>query len=308
MTPTPGTPTLTDLRGRVAVVTGGASGIGKGLCEALLEAGARVIMADVERGALDRAVAELGPRGDIVGRLVDVSDFASVQALADFVFDEYGACHLLCNNAGVAAGIGRIWDQEPNDWYWCFGVNTFGVAHGVLAFLPRMRASGEAGWIVNTSSADGGLAPSPGTTVYSASKAAMTCFTESLAAQLAEDDAPIGASVFYPSGGLTRTNMWSSERNRPPELARRTEQAPGRFATFDDFAGWLESEGTPLRLMDAVQLGRFVLGQVTQGRFVIAHETDLMGGLLHDRADAFAAAELPPNNGFGLSARRQKMD
>lgn len=97
------------------------------------------------------------------------------------MFEAYGACHLLFNNAGVAAGVGKIWDQEPNDWYWCFGVNTFGVAHGVLALVPRMLRSGEPGWIVNTSSADGGLAPSPGTTVYSASKAAMTCFTESLA-------------------------------------------------------------------------------------------------------------------------------
>ncbi|GAA4803628.1 SDR family NAD(P)-dependent oxidoreductase [Tomitella cavernea] len=305
MTGAPGTATLTDLRGRVAVVTGGASGIGRGLCEALLHEGTRVVMADIEQVALDRTVAELEPLGDIVGRVADVSDFASVTSLADFVFDTYGACHLLCNNAGVSAGVGRIWEQEPNDWYWCFGVNTFGVTHGVLAFLPRMRESGEPGWIVNTSSADGGLAPSPGTTVYSASKAAMTCFTESLAAQLAADDAPIGASVFYPSGGLTRTNMWTSERNRPAALARRTPAPPGKFATFDEFTDWLGSGGDPVRLMDPVELGRFVLRQVTEGRFVIGHETDVMAGLLRDRAAAFAAAELPPNNGFGLSARRQ---
>ena len=119
------------------------------------------------------------------------------------MFDRYGACHLLFNNAGVTSGGGGLpWEQEPNDWRWCFGVNVFGVANGVLAFVPRMIASGEEGVIVNTSSGDGGIAPVPYASVYAASKAAISCFTESLAHQLVDTGTKLRAAVFYPSGGL----------------------------------------------------------------------------------------------------------
>ena len=159
------------------------------------------------------------------------SDFASVESLAEAVFDRYGACHLLFNNAGVTSGGGGLpWEQEPNDWKWCFGVNVFGVANGVLAFVPRMIASGEPGVIVNTSSGDGGIAPVPYASVYAASKAAISCFTESLAHQLHDNGTNLRAAVFYPSGGLLDTGLWTAQRNRPPELARATgaHAWPGR--------------------------------------------------------------------------------
>jgi len=151
---------MRDVAGKVAVVTGGANGIGRGIVEALLEEGTRVVIGDVEQPVLERTVAELQDRGDVVGIRTDVSDLASVEALAASVFKRYGACHLLFNNAGVTTGGGGLpWEQEPNDWRWCFSVNVFGVANGVLAFVPRMLKSGEPGVVVNTSSGDGGIAP-----------------------------------------------------------------------------------------------------------------------------------------------------
>src|SRR6185312_8583349 len=115
---------ITDVRGKVAVVTGGANGVGRGIVEALLEEGARVVIADIEEPILDRAVSELTDRGEVTGVRTDVSDAASVEMLAKIVFDSYGACHLLFNNAGVTSGGGGLpWQQEPNDWKWCFGVN-----------------------------------------------------------------------------------------------------------------------------------------------------------------------------------------
>src|SRR5882672_9528989 len=207
---------MREVSGNVAVVTGGANGIGRGIVEALLDEGARVVIADIEQPVLDRAVTELATRGDVSGVVTDVSDPASVDALADAVFDRYGACHLLFNNAGVTSGGGGLpWEQEPNDWRWCFGVNVFGVANGVLAFVPRMIASGQDGVIVNTSSGDGGIAPVPYASVYAASKAAISCFTESLAHQLADTGTKLRASVFYPSGGLMDTGLWTAQRNRP---------------------------------------------------------------------------------------------
>jgi NAD(P)-dependent dehydrogenase (short-subunit alcohol dehydrogenase family) len=288
---------LGDLDGRVAVVTGGASGIGRGIVEALLERAVRVVIADVEQLALDATVAALGDRGEVHGVRTDVSDHDSVEALAKWVFDRYGACHLLFNNAGVTSGGGGLpWEQEPNDWKWCFGVNVFGVANGVLAFVPRMIASGEPGVVVNTSSGDGGIAPVPYASVYASSKAAISCFTEALAHQLADTGTNLRAAVFYPSGGLLDTGLWTAQRNRPPELARERERAPGPVVTFEQFRERLAAMGRSADVVDLLELGRFVVAEVERGSFVIGHNLDDAGALLHARADAIAEGRLPPHH------------
>jgi len=288
---------ITDLREKVAVVTGGANGVGRGIVEALLEEGARVVIADIEQPVLDRAVSELSDRGEVAGVGTDVSDPASVEALAKTVFDRYGTCHLLFNNAGVTSGGGGLpWEQEPNDWKWCFGVNVFGVANGVLAFVPRMIASGEPGVVVNTSSGDGGIAPVPYAAVYAASKAAITCYTEALAHQLADNGTNVRAAVFYPSGGLLDTGLWTAQRNRPAQLAREKEHARGPVVTFAEFRERLAAAGKNADVMDLRELGRFVLGEIRRGRFVIGHDLDEAGALLHARADAITSGHLPPHH------------
>jgi NAD(P)-dependent dehydrogenase (short-subunit alcohol dehydrogenase family) len=285
------------LNGKVAVVTGGASGIGRGIVEALLDEGARVVIADIEQPVLDATVAELRARGEVVGVRTDVSDPASVEALAKLVFDEYGVCNLLFNNAGVTSGGGGLpWEQEANDWKWCFGVNVFGVANGVLAFVPRMIASGEEGVIVNTSSGDGGIAPVPYASVYASSKAAVSCFTEALAHQLADTDAKLRAAIFYPSGGLMDTGLWTAQRNRPPELARQKEHAPGPVVTFAEFRERLIAMGHEGNVADLHELGRFVVDEVKKGTYVIGHDLDDAARLLHARADAIGEGRLPPHH------------
>ena len=207
---------LDDLNGKVAVVTGGAAGIGRGITEALLEQGVRVVVADVEEPVLEVAVKELADAGDVRGVPTDVSSADSVEALAADVFAREGRCHLLFNNAGVTSGGGgRPWEQEANDWAWCFSVNVFGVANGMLSFVPRMIESGEPGVVVNTSSMDGGIAPVPYASVYASSKAAISCLTEALAHQLVAAGTDLRAAVFYPSGGLLDTGLWTAQRNRP---------------------------------------------------------------------------------------------
>ena len=288
---------MDDLSGKVAVVTGGANGIGRGIVEALLDEGARVVIADIEQPVLDATVNDLGTRGEVSGVRTDVSDFASVESLAKTVFDRYRACHLLFNNAGVTSGGGGLpWEQEPNDWKWCFGVNVFGVANGVLAFVPRMIASGEPGVIVNTSSGDGGIAPVPYASVYAASKSAISCFTESLAHQLRDNETNLRAAVFYPSGGLLDTGLWTAQRNRPPELARVHEHTPGTAPTFEEFRERLRAAGLNADLADLGELGRFAVAEVKRGRFIIGHNLDDAGTLLHARADAIAQGQLPPHH------------
>jgi NAD(P)-dependent dehydrogenase (short-subunit alcohol dehydrogenase family) len=287
---------MEDIRGKVAVVTGGAAGIGRGIVEALLEAGTRVVIADIEVPVLKRTVDELAERGDVQGIETDVSNYDSVVTLADIVYADYGNCHILWNNAGVTSGGGgNPWDQEPNDWRWCFSVNVFGTSNGVLAFVPRMIAADEPGVVVTTSSGDGGIAPVPYASVYASSKAAISCFTEALAHQFVAQKTKLRASIFYPSGGLLETGLWEAQRNRPPELARVRPRPPAPGTTFAEFKATLAAAGRPTETVDLRELGRFAVNGVREGRFVISHNLDGAGRLLHARADAIAKGDLPPS-------------
>ena len=287
--------------GAVAVVTGGAGGIGKGIVRALLAKGATVVIADVEEPALDGAVAQMTGLGAVEGVLCDVSDFDSVVALADQVFAVHDHCNLLFNNAGVGAGGGgRAWDHEPNDWKWCFGVNVFGTANGVMAFVPRMIESGQPGQVVNTSSGDGGFAPVPMASVYASSKAAVSCLTEALHHQLVTDGTRLGASVFYPSGGLMNTGLFNSHRNRPPELERVLRPARRSSMTFDELKVRLEAAGRDVTVADLDDLGRFVVAGAADRRYVIARDLADTVDLLHRRAEAIGRFEVPPHHDMGI--------
>ena len=211
---------MKDFTGRIAVVTGGAGDIGKAIAAQLLARGAKVVVSDVEQGALDAAVGELASGGEVTGIRTDVSDPESVEALADRVYDQYGACHLLFNNAGVGAPSVNVWETTVNDWKWVLGVNVMGVIHGIQSFVPRMIEGGQEGHVINTSSGDGGIAPMAGQSVYASSKASVSIITECLAAQFSTQHPQLKATIFYPAGGILKTGIWSCARNRPEELAR----------------------------------------------------------------------------------------
>jgi NAD(P)-dependent dehydrogenase (short-subunit alcohol dehydrogenase family) len=286
---------LDDLNGKVAVVTGGAAGIGRGIVEALLDEKARVVIADIEEPVLESAIKELSDAGEVRGVVTDVSSAASVEALAESVFAAEGACHLLFNNAGVTSGGGgRPWEQEANDWTWCFSVNVFGVANGMLSFVPRMIQAGEPGVVVNTSSGDGGIAPVPYASIYASSKAAISSFTESLAHQLIAAGTNLRAAVFYPSGGLLDTGLWTAQRNRPAALARVKPRPPAPGTTFEEFKAQLEASGHPAQPMDLRELGRFCVAGVKRGDFIIGHGLEEAATMLHRRADAIGSGQLPP--------------
>ncbi len=286
---------MREFRDRVVVVTGGAAGVGRGLVEAFLDKGAKVVIADIETPVLDATVAELQSRGEVWGVRTDVADEVSIEQLATAVFDRYGTCNVLCNNAGVTSGGGGLpWEQEPNDWRWCHSVNVLGVAMCTLAFVPRMLATGDEGLVVNTSSGDGGFAPVLNASVYAVSKAAVSCFTEALAHNFIKEKTNLRAAVFYPSGGLLDTGLWTAQRNRPSDLARVRPRPPAPMTTIAEYKAAMEAAGTPLKMMDTLELGRFAVDAMQDGRFIISHDLDAVSELLHARADAIGRGELPP--------------
>ncbi len=282
---------MNELQGRVAVVTGGASGIGKALARAFVAEGMKVVIADVEESALSAAVDQLG--GGTTGVVTDVSDATSVEALADRVFEAHGNCHLLCNNAGVAAPNLDLWETESSDFQWVHGVNVAGVAHGVQAFVPRMIASGEEGFVLNTSSGDGGISPLAQQVVYASSKAAVSIMTECLAAQLVGRGTKLRAGIFYPSGGMLNTGIWTTKRNRPARLARSEAVDTERETTFDAFMEGAKKAGFDLPVQDLDELAQFALSGIRKGDFVIMIDRESMEATLNARAAKLAKGECP---------------
>ena len=283
----------------VAVVTGGASGIGKGIVGALLRRGAKVVIADIEQSAIDETVAEMSAHGDVTGIRTDITDEASVKALADAVYERHGKVNLLYNNAGVTSGGGgKPWQQEPNDWRWCFGVNVFGTAICTSEFVPRMIEGGHPGQVVNTSSGDGGFAPVPTASVYAASKAAVSCFTEALHHNLESEGTQLRASVFYPSGGLQRTGLFTAQRNRPEHLQRVGEGTGRKSMSFDEMKALLERSGRDVKEADLDAQGDMVVNNTVARTYIITNDLRDTVDLLHRRADAIGRLEVPPHHGM----------
>jgi NAD(P)-dependent dehydrogenase (short-subunit alcohol dehydrogenase family) len=205
---------MRDFTGKVAVVTGGASGMGRAFAERFAAEGMKVVLADIEAPALDAAVAEMSAAGhDVTGVVTDVSKLESVQALAQRTLEAYGKVHVVCNNAGVDGYLGTIWEATPRDWQWTFGVNFWGVVHGVSAFLPLLLAQDEEAHLVNTASA---TAIVPGSNIYSVTKHAVLAYSEAIYAQLKQQGAKIGISCLCP--GTVNTRLFYGGRNRPEEL------------------------------------------------------------------------------------------
>jgi NAD(P)-dependent dehydrogenase (short-subunit alcohol dehydrogenase family) len=286
---------VTDFADKVVVITGGANGIGRALAHAFASERAHLVIADVEKPLLDLTVEGLrsSSAASVMGVITDVSDPDSVEALAEEVFSHHGACHVLVNNAGVGAPAADVWDTTPNDWRWVHSVNVFGVAFGIQSFVPRMIASGEPGYVVNTSSGDGAISPLPTASVYAASKAAVSITTECLAAQFIQQGLPLAASLFLPGGaGLLDTGLWTADRNRPPELAReRPRSTPP--TTVASLREKMASVGQELPIQPLDELALTVLDGIRAGTYCIAIGLSDAAETLHRRADRFAAGRVP---------------
>jgi len=277
---------MRELRGKCAVVTGAASGIGRAMADAFASEGMCVVLADIEPGALEEAAAGMRAGGATALAVpTDVSQAEQVQALADRATAEFGRVDVLCNNAGVALS-GVTWEHTLADWQWLLGVNLWGVVHGVRIFLPLMLKQGGEGHIVNTGSV-AGLTSNPFMSIYNVSKHAVVTLSETLQKELTLLDTEVRVSVLCP--GYVNTRILDSERNRPAALqnAAPTERHP----SFEEMASTAIAAGLPpaevaAQVLDAVKTGRFYV--LTHPEFA-PRIRDRMEDILDGRTPAAAS-------------------
>ena len=250
-----------DLQGKVAVITGAASGIGRELALACAAEGARVVLADVDEKGLAETARSLPAGRESMQVRCDVSKFEDVEALAQCTFERFGAAHVVFNNAGVGAA-GPVWSATLDDWKWVLGVNLMGVVHGIRAFVPRMLEAKAEGHVVNTASV-AGLLSVPGSGVYCASKHAVVSLSECLHHDLRNAGSSIGVSVLCPA--WVPTGIADSGRNRPAELAARNPLA----APYEEHLRKAVASGR----LSAAEVARITIDAVKQNRFyVLPHQ------------------------------------
>ena len=248
---------MEDLQGKVAVITGGASGIGRAVAEKAAAEGMRIVIADIEEGPLKEAEGELTGRGaEAIGVVTDVSDAASVRELRDRALERFGAVHLVHNNAGIGTG-GPIWDFSEEDWRWIIGVNQWGVIHGIATFVPLLMEQGE-GHVVNTASI-AGLTTTAFLGPYHATKFAVVAMSEVLYKDLQTAGSPVGVSVLCP--GFVQTRIAESDRNRPAWAPERSvegaEELRAVIQTMVD--GGIPPAAVADRVIDAVKTNTFYI-------------------------------------------------
>jgi len=269
---------MQDLKGRVAVVTGAASGIGLAMARQFATDGMKLVLADIEETRLAQALEQVRALGaEAITQRVDVGSEDQVNALADTAFAHFGAVHVVCNNAGVAAPslMTNAWQAPISDWQWMLNVNLMGVLYGVRAFVPRMLAAGDEGHIVNTASVAGLLT---GANPYHVSKQGVTCITEGLYRDLKRAGAKVSASVLCP--GWIRTDIMKGERNRPAEfgpatdLSQMPETVQRMVGAFDETleAGY-----------DPSQVASDVAAAIRADRFYVVPAQEYLQGLIRTR-------------------------
>lgn len=251
---------MQELAGKVAVVTGGASGIGLGMAKRFAAEQMKVAIADVEEPAIAAAAKELEALGaEVLAVQTDVSLWESVEAFAAAVFDRFGTAHVVCNNAGVGPG-GVTWELSPEVWEWVLGVDLFGVIHGIRAFVPRLVAQGE-GHVVNTSSYVGGLFGAAGNAPYCAAKFGVLGITTSLAADLRLADSPVKVTALVPGGVRTRMNEsgrnWPARLGPPPPTGVRTGHPTRRPSVPPGPSTAVDPSVIADRVLDAIRAERF---------------------------------------------------
>lgn len=286
---------MKEFKGKVAVITGGASGVGKAIAHRLGREGVRLVIADIEQSALDAAVADLREQGiEAIGHVTDVSKLDSVEALADRSFSHYGAVHLLFNNAGVGPREAMTaWDTGINEWIWGYSVNVWGVIHGIKAFMPRLIAQNVEAHVVNTTSGNGGLYMMPQSSVYASTKAAVSAITETVCFQLQAMGSPVKISALFPGPHIVRTGIYNSQRVRPADLPPEESAFDPGIHTAEDLQRIMEGFGKKIEITSPEEVADQVFEDLQADRYWMLRQTERSVKALRERTESIIALRNP---------------
>lgn len=263
---------MQDFTDKLAVITGGASGVGRSLAFALGAEGARVLIADVDEVGLEQTVAELVKRNvDAHSRYCDVSRQENLDALAATAFDELGGAHLVFANAGISAGeAGNLWEYSPHDWQWTFNVNFWGAVHCINAFMPRLTAQDEEAHLAITGSGNGAFIVYPEQPVYSATKAAVQAVTEALHIQTVNQHSPVKIHALFPGPHIVDTGIFDSDRVRPDEFAKPEGTPETGINSAEDLRKLMEFMGAELITTHPDEVAQTAIQGLRENQFWIA--------------------------------------
>lgn len=279
---------MQDLAGKVAVVTGGASGIGLAMAQRFAEAGMNIVLGDIEAEPLAMAEAAIASKGGkVLAHRADVAKPEDIEALAVAAYARFGNVHVLCNNAGVGGSRGAAWELSIDDWRWVIDVDLWSVINGVRSFVPRMIASGEDAHVVNTASVAGLLSGAVGAP-YTVAKFGVVALTESLYFELKRAGHKIGASVLCP--GFVATNIFDSGRNR------QSAYGEGQRLTAEEEAAVAQLRANPQSgIMQPDHIAEQVFSAVTNDQlYIIVPGNDGLEALIQGRHDRLLKRENPP--------------
>lgn len=282
---------MRDFAGKTAVVTGGASGVGRALCDLFARQGMRVVVSDINPSALNDYVAQLHAQGfEAIGVRTDVTRQESVEELAELAYSAFGNVHVLCNNAGISLKEReqRIWQQPHSDWSWLYAVHVTGVVNGIRAFVPRMIAAGEEGHVVNTSSGNGGLTSLSSSPIYASSKAAVTSITEVLHYHFLMDGLKLKASVLFPGPHLVNTNLLNSALARPSEFSDAGTVAPDPVDM-----GQLAKMVGKIQLTEPAEVAQYTLEGIRNDQFWILPPSESQDARVRERCDSILQRKNP---------------
>lgn len=287
---------MQDFNDKVAVITGGAGGVGRAIGLALARQGAKVVIADIETVAITKTVNDIEAEGGIAkGVVTDVTKVDSLHQTAADVIEAYGDIHLVFANAGIAAGeFGYLWDYSDNDWNWALNVNVWGVINTIRAFMPRLIEQNMEAHFVITGSANGALIKLPYTPVYTCTKAAVQSITENLYFQLQAMESPVQVNALFPGPHSVDTGLFNSGRNRPAELPDDPDKPDLGMKTADDMVVMMEQAGLKIEITSPEKVADIALQGIRANKFWILPLTQAIESAVQARHDSIMQRTAPP--------------
>jgi len=292
---------MRDFKDKVAVITGGASGVGRSLAFVLGRRGARIVIGDVDAKAMEAIDQDLAAEG-IEARVAacDVTNVASLENLADIATEHFGGIQLVFANAGIGAGeSGAMWDYSEKDWQWCFNVNIWGVINTIRAFMPRLVAANEHAHFVVTGSGNGALLVYPDAPIYTASKAAVHAITENLHYQLQASQSPVVVSALFPGPHVVETGLFNSGRVRPEALKKEVEGNASGISSVDDMKRMAAEYGIELQTTHPDEVAAMAVEGIERDAFWLLATTPETEQKIRARADMILNRDTPVPNMVG---------